>query len=260
VAERAEELRQQLDVQRADISRTVEQIENRVVPGRILNRRKYRMRRSLTDWKDRLMGNDDADYPTHWYSQPAAPMGPGYGQGYPEGTRTSFGGGSGDDSGRMDEARMRASGAMHEASDRAQGAMHEASDRAQHMVQGAQDTMHQVGDRLGDAPQAMRRQTQGAPLAMGLLAFGAGLLFGSVMPESRRERELARQAQPRLQHAVEQGREVAEDVVADLRESAEQSAEEVKQTAAEEAQSFKQDATAEAQQTRSDAEAAARRA
>jgi ElaB/YqjD/DUF883 family membrane-anchored ribosome-binding protein len=264
VAERAEELRHQLDVQRADISRTVEEIENRVVPSRVLNRRRYRMRRSVMDWKDRLLGNDEPDYPSHWYAQPAAPMGAEYGQMYPQDTRYSFSGGGGQGGG-MGDARQRAEGAMHEASDRAQGAMHEASDRAQDamheaqsraqgMVQGAQDTMHDVGDRLSNAPQAMRRQTQGNPIALGLVAFGAGLLFGSVMPESRREQELARQAQPKLRHAVEEGKEVAGEVVADLRESAQQSAEELKETATEEAQAFRQEATAEAQATRSDVE------
>lgn len=271
MAERAEELRQQLDDQRADISRTVEEIENRVVPGRVFNRRKYRMRRSMMDWRDRLMGNEEQDYPAHWYAQPAAPMGPGYaqtaGQEYGQGTQYTFQGG--DEGSRVGEARDRASGAMHQATDRASGAAHQVSDRASgaaHQVSDrasgamyqASGAMHQVGDRLGEAPQVMRRQTQGNPLALGLVTFGAGVLVASLLPESQKEQQLARQAEPQMQKAVEGGKGVAADVAADLREAAQGSAEELKQTAAQEAQAFKGEATQEAQATRSDAEKAVR--
>jgi hypothetical protein len=250
VAERAEELRGQLDMQRADISRTVEQIENRVSPSRVLSRRKYRMRRSFTDLKDRLMGNDEPDYPSNWYAQPAAPLGPQYAGG----TQYTYGGYDQQDGGRFDDARQRAgqvtgraSGAMHEAGDRASETMHDVGQRAS-------GAMHDVGDRVQDAPQALRRQTQGSPLALGLLAFGAGVVAAALLPESEKERQLARQAEPQLQQAVAGAKELGTDMVHDLREPVEESVEQVKGTAATEAQAFKEEATQEAQATRSDVE------
>jgi hypothetical protein len=70
VAEARDDLRERLDLQREAISETVEQIENRVSPGRIVARRRYRARRRLTDWKDTVMGNDEPDYPD-WDARPA---------------------------------------------------------------------------------------------------------------------------------------------------------------------------------------------
>jgi len=90
VAEAPGDLRQRLDQQREAISDTVEQIENRVSPGRIVARRRYRARRRLTDWKDTIMGNDQPDYP-NWAASPAAASSQRYGQamwyGEDEGTR-----------------------------------------------------------------------------------------------------------------------------------------------------------------------------
>jgi ElaB/YqjD/DUF883 family membrane-anchored ribosome-binding protein len=265
VAERAEELRDQLDAQRAGISRTVEQIENRVTPGRVLSRRRYRMRRSVVDWKDRLMGNDEPDYPAHWYAQPAAPLGPEYAyseHGY-RGTRYTFDEADyHDEGGRMSEVKDRAQGTMQQARGQASGMAHEASERASGMAHEASERAsgmaHDLSDRVQHAPETVRRQTQGNPIALGIMAFGAGLLAGTLLPESRRERDLARRAEPHMQRAVEEGRHAAEEVVMDLREPAEESMEQVKETAATEAQAFKAEATEEAKRTRSDVESAAR--
>jgi len=242
-------------MQRADISRTVEEIENRVVPGRILNRRKYRMRRSVMDFKDRLMGNDQQDYPSHWYAQPAAPLGPEYGQGS---TQYSFAGsgayyeGSEQGGGRLEGARERAgelggraSETMHGVTERASGTMHDVSGRAA-------DTMHGVQGRLQESPQMMRRQTQGNPMAMGLVAFGAGLLAATVLPETQKEKRLAGQATPQLQQAVEGVKSLGGEVAEQFKEPLQESVQEIKSTATSEAQALKQEATQEAQATKAD--------
>lgn len=62
MAHDADELRARIDQQRSEITGTVEQIENRIMPGRIMARRSDRIRRTLTDWKDVVMGNDEPDY------------------------------------------------------------------------------------------------------------------------------------------------------------------------------------------------------
>ena len=52
------------------------------------------------------------------------------------------------------------------------------------------------------AKGALRRTTDGNPLAAGLVAFGAGLLAGSVLPESRTENALAHEVQRKAQAPV----------------------------------------------------------
>jgi uncharacterized protein YjbJ (UPF0337 family) len=63
MVERADELRQDIEYRRESIGQTVDQIENRVNPRRVAARGSYRLRRRLIDIKDRIMGNDNPDYP-----------------------------------------------------------------------------------------------------------------------------------------------------------------------------------------------------
>lgn len=79
MAQDTDELRARIDEQRMEITETVEQIENRIMPGRIMARRRDRMRRTLTDWKDAVFGNDEPEYRDAWamYGTRAAPRQPG---------------------------------------------------------------------------------------------------------------------------------------------------------------------------------------
>ena len=63
MVERSDELRQDIEYRRESIGQTVDQIENRVNPRRVAARGSYRLRRRLIDMKDRIMGNDNPDYP-----------------------------------------------------------------------------------------------------------------------------------------------------------------------------------------------------
>jgi hypothetical protein len=76
-------------------------------------------------------------------------------------------------------------------------------------------------------------QTQGNPLAAGLIAFGGGLLLASLLPPTEAEQRVAgkvrEQAQPLQDELVRAGQAVGED----LKSSAQDAAEQVKQRAAE---------------------------
>ena len=61
---------------------------------------------------------------------------------------------------------------------------------------------HTVADSASTAMHQTRVAAEGNPLAMGLVAFGAGLVAATVFPASRTERQIAQQAQPALQKAV----------------------------------------------------------
>lgn len=95
-----------------------------------------------------------------------------------------------------------------------------------------QDAASTAADAVQHAPQAIRRQTRGNPLAAGLIAFGAGWLVSSLLPASRREQELADQAKQVAQEKVQPVlQQVAGEVGDNLREPVQQAAESVKATA-----------------------------
>lgn len=91
-----------------------------------------------------------------------------------------------------------------------------------------------VAGAVEEAPRAMRRQTQGNPLAAGLIAFGAGWLVASLLPATRKEQELATQAKDviadRLQPVAQQVQQAATEVKDNLREPAQHAVESVKST------------------------------
>ncbi len=105
-------------------------------------------------------------------------------------------------------------------------------------------------DSASSVAHTTRHAAEGNPLAVGLIAFGAGLVAATVFPASRKERELAERAQPMLEkaaseavpaarHLVEELKPAAQEAVADLRESAMDAASSVKDQAVEAASDTK---------------------
>lgn len=89
--------------------------------------------------------------------------------------------------------------------ERVMGAADDASSSASGLAHGAGDVAHTV-----------KAKAEGAPLAVGLIAFGAGLLLSALIPASRKEKELAESvkdaAQPLLDEVSAVGKEVADDL------------------------------------------------
>ena len=104
---------------------------------------------------------------------------------------------------------------------------------------------------LQEAPQVARRQTQGNPLAVGLIAFGTGWLVSSLLPASRREQQLAEQARDRAgelgQPLVDAAKQAATEVKDNLQEPARQAVESVKSTATEAGQTVAEEGRSAAQ-------------
>jgi gas vesicle protein len=90
-----------------------------------------------------------------------------------------------------------------------------------------------MAEQARRAPDMVVEQTQGNPLAAGLIAFGGGLLLASLLPPTEAEQRVAgkvrEQAQPLQDELVRAGQAVGED----LKSSAQDAAEQVKQRAAE---------------------------
>lgn len=102
-----------------------------------------------------------------------------------------------------------------------------------------------LADSAGQATDAVTQRSQGNPVAAGLIAFGAGLLAGSVFPESRTENRLAREVQSRAQGPLrDQVKESASTVSDRVGGKVEEASEHLK----DEARRAKDDVAADAQQ------------
>jgi Protein of unknown function (DUF3618) len=122
--------------------------------------------------------------------------------------------------------------AVSHAADRVSGTASSVQDAASSAAGTVHDVAASAAGAVQEAPQAVRRQTRGNPLAAGLIAFGAGWLISSLLPASRREQELADQTK---QVAQEKVAPVAQQVVGEVKdnllEPAQQAVESVKSTA-----------------------------
>ncbi|KQR44352.1 hypothetical protein ASF82_12855 [Frigoribacterium sp. Leaf164] len=83
---------------------------------------------------------------------------------------------------------------------------------------------------------------KGNPLAVGLIAFGAGWLVSSLIPASDKEQELVAQAKEQAGPAVDAVKGAAQDVAQNLKEPAQEAFASVKDTAQEAAGTVKDEA------------------
>lgn len=93
-------------------------------------------------------------------------------------------------------------------------------DRVMGQAAGARDsvagTTGSAVDTVKDAPELMRQQTQGSPVAAGAVAFGIGFLVAAILPSTRPEQQateaLLDKAEPLKDELASVGRDVAEHV------------------------------------------------
>ncbi|HEX8868440.1 MAG TPA: DUF3618 domain-containing protein [Lentzea sp.] len=110
-------------------------------------------------------------------------------------------------------------------------------DQAHQAKEAAVDNAGRAVDAVQEAPRQAMRQTQGNPIAAGIIAFGGGLLVASLLPRSQAEQQVVAELSDRASDVVEPVRQsltesaenLKEDVTSDLRDAAD----EVKQTASE---------------------------
>jgi len=103
------------------------------------------------------------------------------------------------------------------------------------------------------APDQLRRQTAGNPLAVGLIAVGVGWLAGSLLPPSHAEEHAATKIKEAATPAVTGA---AKDAAASLQGSAQEAAESVKAAATDAAAAVKDEAASSAHNVRDQAHAA----
>lgn len=121
--------------------------------------------------------------------------------------------------------------------------MGRASEAGHTMTDTMSEKVHSAGDTVTSLPQMARSQTQGSPLAAGVVAFGAGFLAAAMFPPSEAERHatesLMEKVQPLAEPLKEKLSEAGHEMAAPLKEEAAHAAQEVKQTAQESAAQVK---------------------
>ncbi|GGA71292.1 hypothetical protein GCM10011490_22460 [Pseudoclavibacter endophyticus] len=129
-------------------------------------------------------------------------------------------------------------------------------DRIMGAADDARGSAGDAGDAASDAAHRVKEKAEGNPFAVGMIAFGAGLLLSSLFPASRKETELAADAREKAQPLIEGAKDVAQESAEHLKEPAQDAANAVREQATSSAESLRTDATSEAQNVRGEAEQA----
>jgi vacuolar-type H+-ATPase subunit H len=166
-----EQIRQEIDRTRAQLSGDVQTLTEKVSPGQAMGRQVRRTRHAMTRAKERVMGSNSSS-----------------------------------DEGMLSSA-----------------------------ASSVQDAAGSVAQAASSAPDAARRQTQGNPIAAGLIAFGAGWLVSSILPASQPEQRLAAQAKEKAEEVakpvMEQAKQAGQEMAENLKEPAKHAVDEVRSTA-----------------------------
>jgi gas vesicle protein len=131
--------------------------------------------------------------------------------------------------------------------DKMKGALRSVRERVMGAADDAGDSVKGVGSSVasgvGDATHRVAAKAEGNPLAVGLMAFGAGLLLASLIPASEKEKQLAEAVKEEAQPLIDEATAVAKGIGEDLKEPAQQAFVSVKDAATDAASHIKGDAT-----------------
>jgi hypothetical protein len=189
-------IRRQIEDTRRELSYDVDALNEKVNPARVVDRRVTAAKGRMTSLKEKVMGTAQD---TRYHAQGTA---------------------------------SNAVGSVQNATSSAAGSVQSAASTAADSVQGAAAS---AATAVQQAPDTIVRQTQGNPLAAGLIAFGVGWLVSSLLPASEKERQLAQQAETAIREnkdaLLEPAKQVAQEIGDELKPAAQQAVESVKATA-----------------------------
>jgi len=162
--------------------------------------------------------------------------------------------------GTSDSGRYTAGNAAGTVQDKASSAMSTVQDKASSAVDTVQDKASNVADTVRSAPQAVTQQTQGNPLAAGIIAFGVGMLAATLIPVTDAERRAGQQIRENSGELTDRVKDVASEMKDDVSGSVQQAVTQVKETAQDAAQTTKQQAQYSAQDAKEQTRQAAQNA
>src|SRR6478609_987768 len=150
--------------------------------------------------------------------------------------------------GRITNLKEKVMGSAYDTTSSAQGVASNAAGSVQNAASSA----------AGTVQDAVVRQTQGNPLAAGLIAFGVGWLVSSLLPASEKEKQLAQQAESAVREhkdaLLEPAKQAAQEIGEQLKPAAQDAVESVKSTAQEAAATVKDEGQSAVQDVQGQAE------
>jgi gas vesicle protein len=105
-----------------------------------------------------------------------------------------------------------------------------------------------VGNTVSSLPRNAAQVAEGNPLAVGLVAFGTGLVLATLLPETRPEQQLAEKVQPMVENAASEIGGAAQEAVEQLKPKTQEAIEQVKSSAMDSAAQVKEQASDAASQ------------
>ena len=212
-------IRQQIEDTRRELSYDVDALNEKVNPARVVDRRMTAAKGRMSSIKERVMGS--AQNTT---------------------SRTQ---------GLASNATGSVQGAASNVAGSVQGAASSAADSVSNAASSAAGAVQQ-------APDTIIRQTQGNPLAAGLIAFGTGWLISSLLPATQKEQQLAQQAETALKEnkdaLLAPAKQAAQEIGDELKPAAQQAVQEVRTTAQDAAQTVKEEGQSAAQDVQGQAQ------
>jgi uncharacterized protein YjbJ (UPF0337 family) len=219
-----DEIRADIERTRATLSNDVDDLAESVKPQSVARRQVDKVKDAVGDAvgnvRDRVMGSPDDDY----------------------------------DTGAVGTVGDKASAARDTVTDKAYAARDAVADKAYAAKDTVSEKAYEARDAVREAPTAVKRKTQGNPLAAGVIAFGLGMLVSSLIPSSEKERQAVSTLQENLEPVKEKATEVARDMGESLRPAAQEAAESVKSTAQEGVESVKQEGQSATQDVKDQAQ------
>jgi len=133
-------------------------------------------------------------------------------------------------------------------------------DKASTAANAVEEKAQDAGDAIRSAPQALVTQTQGNPLAAGIIAFGVGMLAATLLPVTEAERRAGWELREHSGDVTERVKDVAGDLKDDLAGPARQAADDVKATAQDAVRATKEQAESSGRDAKERTAEAARQA
>jgi uncharacterized protein YjbJ (UPF0337 family) len=158
---------------------------------------------------------------------------------------------------RKDAVRVRVTRVRTAVMGSAQQTRSVAAGQARQTKESVQETAGQAVEKVREAPEMIQQQTQGNPVAAGLVAFGAGMLLATLFPPTDAEQRAASARQERAEPIKDQAFEAGREMKDHLQQNAQERAEQVKETASDAAQELKQQAQSSAEDVKEQAKSSA---
>lgn len=141
----------------------------------------------------------------------------------------------------------------HRQTDKVKGVFTSAKESVMGSVHDAKDSLASTASGAGDVSHQVTSKAKGNPLAVGLIAFGAGWLAASLIPASEPEKQAAAKVKDQAQPLLHEAGDAVKDVASKLKEPAQDAAQSLKETDTDAAQNVRDQATSAADDVRSTA-------